>query len=289
MTMSLDCMNEVAVTRSCRCVVVVVAGWPGSLGFMAAGPASPQLPGVPGGSAAAVTGAQARIRGHAGVALVPVDHLRLEHFTESVPWRRPGSRRGQAHLPGCYWAATVADHVVYESRLELERLLLADFDPAVTAIFAQPCLLTGVVGGVRRRHVPDFLFASADGAVTVVNVKPAARLLVPKVAQALAWPGAVFEAHGWGYEVWSGAERVLVENVRFLAGYRRRGLVDEAQLENALAEMVDGEPLGAAERRLAGSGPAWQMRPVLLALLWRHRLVTDLSRPLSAASVLRRC
>lgn len=28
------------------------------------------------------------------------------------------------------------------SRLELARLLLADFDPAVTAIFAQPLLLT---------------------------------------------------------------------------------------------------------------------------------------------------
>jgi hypothetical protein len=286
---SLDGMKMMAVIRSWRCVVVVAGGWPGSLGFMAAGSASPQLPGVPGGSAVVVAGAQARIRSHAGVAVVPVDQLRLEHFTDSTPWRRPRSRRGQPHLPGCYWAATVAEHVVYESRLELERLLLADFDSAVSWIFAQPCLLTGVVAGAERRHVPDFLLASAEGAVTVVNVKPAVRLLVPKVAQALAWPGAVFEAHGWGYEVWSGAPRALVENVRFLAAYRRPGLLDETQLENALAEVVDGEPLGAAVQRLAGGGPAWQMRPVLLALLWRHRLVTDLSRPLSAASVLRRC
>jgi hypothetical protein len=43
--------------------------------------------------------------------------------------------------------------------------------------------------------------------------------------------------------------RVLVESVRFLAGYRRPGLVDQAPLE----------------------------------------LVTDLPRPLSAASALRRC
>ncbi|GAA0477426.1 hypothetical protein Aca07nite_72360 [Actinoplanes capillaceus] len=69
--------------------------------------------------------------------------------------------------------------------------------------------MTGVVGDVERRHVPDFLFESAHGAVTVVNVKSAARLLVPRVAQALAWPGVVFEAHGWGYEIWSGAERAF--------------------------------------------------------------------------------
>jgi len=33
---------------------------------------------------------------------------------------------------------------------------------------------------------------------------------------------------------------VLVENVRFLAGYRRPGLVDEALLEHAFARVVDG-------------------------------------------------
>jgi hypothetical protein len=76
--------------------------------------------------------------------------------------------------------------------------------------------------------------------------------------------------------------------VRFLAGYRRPGLVDEAPLEHAFARVVDGEPLGVAERRLTGNGPVW--RGVAgVALLWRHRPVTDLSRPLSAASALRRC
>jgi hypothetical protein len=43
--------------------------------------------------------------------------------------------------------------------------------------------------------------------------------------------------------------RVLVKNVRFLAGNRRPGLVDEARPEHAFARMVDGEPLGVAERR----------------------------------------
>jgi hypothetical protein len=194
-----------------------------------------------------------------------------------------------AAFPGCYWAATLGEHVVYESRLELQRLLLADFDPAVVGMWAQPCQVTCLVDGVERRHVPDFLFATAGGAVTVVNVKPADRLLVAKIAAALAWPGRVFTEHGWGYELWSGAGPAVVENVRFLAGYRRPGLVDEALLDEVWAAVVDGEPFGLAQSRLTAEQPVWRVRPALLALLWRQRLVTDLERPLSAASVLRRC
>ena len=226
-----------------------------------------------------------RIRSHDGVRVVAADQLRLEHFAGSVPWRRWRSYHGQPHLSGSYWAATVGDHVVYESRLELERLLLADFDPQITAMWAQPCLLSRVVDGVERRHVPDFLFATAGGVVTVVNVKPADRLRDPKVAAALAWPGAAFEAHGWGYEIGSGTPRVVVENVRFLAGYRRPGLVEQAVLDRVWSQAVDAEPLGDLERRLAAGGPGWTVRPIVLALLWRRRLETDLRLPLSAASI----
>jgi hypothetical protein len=77
-------------------------------------------------------------------------------------------------------------HVIYESRLELARLLLADFDPGVTAIAAQPFLLRAQAGGRLRRHEPDFLLVRADHTVQVVNVKPAARLADPAVAEALA-------------------------------------------------------------------------------------------------------
>ncbi len=223
------------------------------------------------------------------VARVAVDRLQVEHFAGSLPWRRFRSRHGQAHLSGAYWAATTGGHVVYESRLELARLLLADFDPQVAGIWSQPCLLTASVGGKPRRHVPDFLLVSPGGVATVVNVKPADRLSDPRVAERLDWPGRLLKAHGWRYEVWSGCESVLLDNVRFLAAYRRPGVVVEAAVRRAWDAVADGEALGAVELRLAGPAPGWTARPGLLALLWRHRLVTDLSRPLSAASVLRRC
>jgi hypothetical protein len=206
-----------------------------------------------------------------------------------VPWRRFRSRQGQAHLSGSYWAATTCGHVVYESRLELARLLLADFDRDVVDIYAQPCRLGARRDGRERRHVPDFLLVSGGGVVTVVNVKPAHRLADAKVAEALDWPGVLFTVHGWGYEVWSGCDPALLDNVRFLAGYRRREIVPDEVVDRACRAVVDGEPLAVVERRLAAGGSPYAARPALLAALWRGRLSTDLTRPLSGASILRRC
>ncbi len=47
------------------------------------------------------------------------------------PWRTFRWHKGQRHYPGFYWSSTERAHVIYESRLELTRLLFADFDPTV--------------------------------------------------------------------------------------------------------------------------------------------------------------
>ena len=152
----------------------------------------------------------------------------VEALAAGRPWRVFRWRQGQAHYSGWYWSATMNGHVVYESRLELARLLLADFDSRVTAIAAQPFLVSAPADGRVRRHVPDFLLLEGDRSVRVVNVKPADRLAVPEVAGALAWAGEVFAGRGWRHEIWSGAPPVLLANVRFLAGYRHGDRVDAA-------------------------------------------------------------
>ncbi|MGH3678774.1 MAG: hypothetical protein ACRDT2_00350 [Natronosporangium sp.] len=121
-------------------------------------------------------------------------------------------------------------------------------------------------------------------------MKPTDQLTDAKVADALAWPGRLFADRGWRVEVWSGCDPVVLDNVRFLAGYRRPSVIDEGVVACAWQQVIDGEPLGLAERRLTCAGGfAWYVvRPALLALLWRGRLTTDLSRPLSAGSVLHR-
>ena len=202
------------------------------------------------------------------------------------PWRSARSARGQAHYPGYYWSATSGGHVIYESRLELARLLLADFDPGVTAIAAQPFLLRAQAGGRVRRHVPDFLLVRADQTVQVVNVKPAARLADPAVAEALAWPGRLFEARGWDHEIWTGAAPVLLANVRFLAGYRRPGMPPDEVTSAVLGEARPGERLGGLLDRLERAWPRPAAKAAVLRLLWQRRLSTDLSRPLDAGSVL---
>ncbi len=198
------------------------------------------------------------------------------------------SRHGQAHLPGEYFAATTGGHVIYESQLELARLLLADFDRDVVGVYAQPFRLVARVDGRQRCHVPDFLTATRQGVVTVVNVKPARRLADPLVAEALAWPAEVVRQRGWACEVWSGCDPVMLDNVRFLAAYRRPWVVAAHDVDRACAAVGEADQLAAVERRLAADAPPYVARPAVLAALWQGRLVTDLTRPLSGASVLRR-
>ena len=56
----------------------------------------------------------------------------------AVPVREFRWYRGRRHYSGWYWAVTTSGHVVYESRLELARMVLADRDPDVVARAAQP-------------------------------------------------------------------------------------------------------------------------------------------------------
>lgn len=214
----------------------------------------------------------------------PLEGLRAAEVIAGVPVRMARSVRGQRHFPGWYWSATTGRHVLYESRLELAWLLCADFDPAVVAIAAQPFALRCQVGDRLRRHVPDFLWLGADGSVGVVNVKPADALADAEVAEALAWPGRLVEAHGWEYAVWSGDDPVFLANLRFLAGYRRPGLVSDALVAQVHAAVRPGDELAAVAGRLAGVVAAPVVRAALLRLLWSRRLSVDLRRPLSSAS-----
>jgi hypothetical protein len=47
------------------------------------------------------------------------------------PWRTFRWYEGQRHYSGKYWSVTEGDHVIYESRLELSHLLMADFNLTV--------------------------------------------------------------------------------------------------------------------------------------------------------------
>ncbi|WP_433543799.1 TnsA-like heteromeric transposase endonuclease subunit (plasmid) [Streptomyces sp. CA-294286] len=232
----------------------------------------------------------------------------LKMLYAAEPWRTFRWYTGQKHYSGTYWSSTQSDHVIYESRLELARLLYADFDPDVTAIVAQPFLLRAEVGGRLRRHIPDYLLATAGGPL-VVDVKPRHRAARPEHAFTFAWTREAVEAKGWRYEVWSEPPDAELANVRFLAGYRRDWLfepdlpegipdpvlddepppdrpADPAIRDEVRDRVVDGDTLGEAFACLPGR-PAPLVRAAVLHLLWKQQWLTDLSVPLSASSVLR--
>ena len=230
-----------------------------------------------------VSGVQVSFKDRSGrVCAGDLESVSAGQMAAARPWRVFRSHRGQAHYSGWYFAATCGAHVVYESRLELARLLLADFDPQVAAIAAQPFLVTAQVGGRTRRHVPDFLLLGRDGSVCVVNVKPLDQVARPKVAEVLGWAGQVFEQRGWRHEVWSGTDPVVLANIRFLAGYR---LADRVERESvaAVARAVSG-PVRVADLE-GGDG---RRRAAVLHLVWSGVLTADLRVPLSGASVLER-
>jgi hypothetical protein len=219
-----------------------------------------------------------------GVVHRPLRQVTARHVLQAKPWRTARVTRGQTHYPGYFWSATTGAHVMYESRLELARLLLADFDSDVVGIAAQPFRIQTRIKDRVRRHVPDFLLVHSDDSVWVVNVKPACKLTDPAVAKVLDWPGRLLQAHGWGYEIWSGEDSVYLANVRFLAGYRRPGLVPVDLLEAVLAAVGPGACYATVLDRLEPAHPGAHVKTAVLRLLWQQRLVTDLSQRLDAHS-----
>ncbi|MFE3328713.1 TnsA-like heteromeric transposase endonuclease subunit [Streptomyces sp. NPDC059176] len=200
------------------------------------------------------------------------------------PWRMFRWYKGQKHYSGTYWSATVQDHVIYESRLELARLLFADFDPSVRGIVAQPFLLRAVVEGKAHKHIPDYLLTTENGPV-VVDVKPRRRLSNPVVAFTFAWTQRAVESRGWRYEVWSEPAETELDNIRFLAGYRRDWLFSPELLEEVRRADLDGVALGEAARSVPGHAEA-RVRAAIHHLLWRYELRIDLTRPLRPSAVL---
>ncbi|MEK8141779.1 hypothetical protein NKH18_01420 [Streptomyces sp. M10(2022)] len=94
-------------------------------------------------------------------------------------------------------------------------------------------------------------------------------------------------SRGWQYEVWSEPDPHVLENVRFLAGYRRAWLFDPDLVAALRAVDLDGMSLGDAFR-LRPECPRPLVKSAVLYLLWSGHVTTALDRPLSTGHVLRR-
>jgi hypothetical protein len=200
----------------------------------------------------------------------------------AAPWRTFRWYFGQRHYSGTYWSATDRDHVIYESRLELGNLLLADFDQTVHRIVAQPFLLRAAVDGQMRSHIPDYLWETDDGPV-VVDVVRVERIIHPRILLLCAWTKLIVESLGWSYLVVNEPPPILLANMRFLAGYRRDWLVNQdilGEMRSCRGQFA-GMSIEDAERSVRVR-PRALVRPVLMHLLWRHDYMASVDVHLGA-------
>lgn len=215
----------------------------------------------------------------------PLHELTSDVLSQALPYRTFRWYRGQRHYSGSYWSSTNCAHVIYESRLELARLLLADLDTSVTKIVAQPFLLRALVDGKMRRHIPDYCLLTRDAPI-VIDVKPSQKMAKPIVRATFAWTRELMESIGWRFEVANEMPEALLANVRFLSGFRRKEGISQPCLADLRALDIDGIEFRDVKRMLPHPEPL--VRAAILHLLWKQEFVADLTDVLDSKTVLRR-
>ncbi len=205
------------------------------------------------------------------------------------PVRFSPSYKGQKNMPGVYWFSTTAAHVAYESREEMLALMMLDFDPDVIGVVAQPFVLSyldsGEAGEKRRAHIPDYLASCLDAPARLVDVKPPKEADKPDVKRVFDATREACGIAGWDYEVVTGHDPTLLANVEWLASYRR----PPALLNDLAPVIVEAASVGRSIEDLAGVFRQGiheaLVRPVVMHLIWKQVLTTDLSVPLTDSSI----
>ena len=205
--------------------------------------------------------------------------LRPEEFP---PVRGFRWSRGQRHLPGLWWSATVGSHVGYESWLERDHVMLLDFDPEVVAIAAQPFWLRwrGEAGRLRR-HAPDLFARMADGSAAVIDVRPDDRI-EPRDAEAFDVTGQACGLAGWRFTRTGLPDPVRTANVTWLSRYRHHRCGSPGVARLLLKAFEEPAPLMAGA---AAVGDPLAVLPVLFHLMWQHVLSADLDSRLTSGTL----
>jgi hypothetical protein len=206
---------------------------------------------------------------------------------EPFEWCRPVrsflSYRGRRSFSGLWWFSGTGLHVGYESWLERDHLMALDADAEVVAVASQPFWLSWPGGQRRVRHAPDFFVRLSDGTGVVIDVRPDDRIEPDDAAkfEASAWACA---SVGWKYRRVGGLPPVLAANLRWLSGYRHPRCDDAVLAARLLDTFARRAALMVGAARV---GDPIAVLPVLFHLLWRGRLLADLTTPLGPDSVVR--
>lgn len=209
--------------------------------------------------------------------------LALLSVERAVPIRRFFAWPGKRNYEGLWWSSTVRAHVPFESLLEREYLMWADFEPYIVAIAAQPLALVwprGTTG--HKNHVPDFFVRLSNGDGRLVDVRHPG--CVDDAAAQFDLTRHVCAEVGWDYEVFTGLDPLTEQNVRWLAGYRQDRCAPTDDAFNAItSSFAHPLRLGLGAHRVARTTgvPKDMALANVLHLLWWRQLSANLCSPLS--------
>jgi hypothetical protein len=201
--------------------------------------------------------------------------------------RRYSAYKGKRNYEGLWWSSTNHSHVPFESLLERDYLVWADWDARVTKVAAQPIALLWPSGTPHHRsHVPDYFARRSDGTGALVDVKSLTGLS-QHAREQLALTEAACEEVGWEYEVFTGLPADQADNLRWLAGYRQDRNAPDPDVEAAILDaFADGAPLGDGIETAAGDTRTSNstIRANTYHLLFSHQLRVDTTKPLNNLS-----
>lgn len=180
-----------------------------------------------------------------------------------------------------HWHRTSAA-VWFESNVEQDALVELDFGGAL-AVASQPMRILFGNWTDLVSHVPDFFVVASDGAPTVVDVKPSARINDAAIRQFDA-TRAVCDDIGWRYEVMVEQDKVRARNLAYLRAARSTPWHPQPEVFDIVREVFrDGRALADGVHRVSQSVPAIGYRAVR-HLLWHRLLTADLHTTLGADS-----
>ncbi|WP_148061709.1 hypothetical protein [Curtobacterium sp. JUb34] len=214
--------------------------------------------------------------------------IAVKDFVLGHPTRDYSRRRSQRHKPVAVWTQTTHGHVHCESRLEREFVLLADFDPRVAHISAQPFTALWPNGFPLKKHTPDFGVLSPGLPVIAVDVKTPAAAAKPANIARHALIRETLAAAGIIHIVWTGLPESVTSNLSSFSKARPDPdlaltygveLLRRWRPNVTVAELVrNAAQFSALDRPLA--------LQVVRHLVWTGALRTDLNTPYTSAAVL---
>lgn len=207
---------------------------------------------------------------------------RLAHVRRPVSYKGMRNSIGRMCLPG---AGPDPRSGWFESRNEQDNYRALLLERPVQAMATQPMRLEWPLAGGVRSHVPDAVYRTRDGRLTLLDVTRRERLDNPRALAVFVLAQATARAIGWDYEVRVELEPQHQRNVSFIYSHRHRPDQLPPGWEHRLAAFPAESQLRDAARLLgSANNPAYA---AVFHLVARRRLFLPLHHALTVDATVR--